>query len=141
MQSHSQHTGESSTSASGGEPSGHQARYNPPSHSLSLVSNYWIGFCRGNNKDKLDQDFSRKILSGLSRLRSDDNFCDIELFSTEGRGRRTPVRAHRSSRVALSMALFQDKRNFHDLGGKIKEFETSSFTGKLARILALNPKN
>ena len=61
---------------------------NPPSDSLSHVI---IGLdCRGNNKDKLDQDFSRKILAGLSRLRSDDNFCDIELFSTEGRGRRTP---------------------------------------------------
>ena len=60
----------------------------------------WI--CRGNSKDKLDQDFSRKILSGLSRLRSDDNFCDIELFSTEGRGKRTPVRAHRWARPDLS---------------------------------------
>ena len=66
---------------------------NPPSQSLSPVI---IGLhCRASNKDKLDQEFPRKILSGLSRLRSDDNFCDIELFSTEGRGKRTPVRAHR----------------------------------------------
>ena len=41
-------------------------------------------------------------MSGLSRLRSDDNFCDIELFSTEGRGKRTPVRAHRWARPDLS---------------------------------------
>ena len=37
---------------------------------------------------------------GLSRLRTDENFCDIELYSTEGVENLTPVLAHRYRQTA-----------------------------------------
>ena len=73
----------------GGEPSGQTDQAPSSSRSSS----------KSRRTDRVDNvvnhEFASKILANLSELRLDTNFCDIELYSSEGVELDQPLLAHR----------------------------------------------
>jgi len=58
------------------------------------------------NPEKPENEFARKMLASLGRLRLDENFCDIELYSGENIEGDAGIRAHRNV-LAAATPYFQ----------------------------------
>jgi len=51
---------------------------------------------------QVDREFAARILASLAQLRHDTNFCDIELYTSEGLEKDSPILAHRNMLAAAT---------------------------------------